>query len=381
MLQERASSVHRLRSAGEYSRQARKSRREVGGVSGERRRQTRTMEEARALEEGFDPGRNALKYRCPAAAHGFACEGRAACERMGGGQAGRYGRVVRIGLDRHDRRIFTPTPYGSPSWKRGYRRRAALERINARPDRSFEFEQHFIRGLPRMRARVGLALSVMMALALGHVRAGCPERMRSLYGPVPPAFAGAGSGPTPADRLVPPQILPVRSRGPEPAPAKAGGLARARRPRRRILPFQGRLMRGFPALVEVDRAPSRRLQRPRPPGGAARRRERPTAHMPRCLRELALEALLTYPWPMFTVERFVGAGKAWHPSRFGSDRNGQMTKSPPPPPPPPPPAADVARGWVSIRETRSVDPYISKDQGATSGDTRPPAPSLRRANA
>ena len=139
---------------------------------------------------GFDSGRNALKYRCPAAAHGFACEGRAACERMGGGQPGQYGRVVRIGLDQHDQRIFTPAPYGSPAWKRGYRRRAALERINARVDRSFEFEQHFIRGLSRMRTRVGLALSVMMALALGQVRAGRPGRMRSLYGPVPWADTG-----------------------------------------------------------------------------------------------------------------------------------------------------------------------------------------------
>ena len=68
-------------------------------------------------------------------------------------------------------------------------------------DRSFEFEQHFPRGLSRMRTRVGLALAVMMALASGQVRAGRPERMRSLYGPAPPAFAGAGSGPTPADRL------------------------------------------------------------------------------------------------------------------------------------------------------------------------------------
>ena len=47
-----------------------------------------------------------------------------------------------------DRFIFTP--YGSPSWKRGYRRRTALERINARLDRSFEFEQPFIRGLSRI---------------------------------------------------------------------------------------------------------------------------------------------------------------------------------------------------------------------------------------
>ena len=42
-----------------------------------------------------------------------------------------------------------------------------------------------------MRTRVGLALSVMMALAFGQARAGRPERMRSLYGPVPSAFAGA----------------------------------------------------------------------------------------------------------------------------------------------------------------------------------------------
>ena len=121
---------------------------------------------------GFDSGRNALKHRCPAAAHDFACEGREACERMGGGQPGQYGRVVRIVLDRHDRRIFTPAPYGSPVWKRGYRRRTALERINARVNRSFELEQHFIRRLSRMRTRVGLALSVMMALALGRAPAG-----------------------------------------------------------------------------------------------------------------------------------------------------------------------------------------------------------------
>ena len=39
-----------------------------------------------------------------------------------------------------------------------------------------------------MRTRVGLTLSVMMALALGQVRAGRRERMRSLYGSVPPRF-------------------------------------------------------------------------------------------------------------------------------------------------------------------------------------------------
>ena len=36
-----------------------------------------------------------------------------------------------------------------------------------------------------MKARVGLALAVMMALALGQVRAGHAGRMRSLVGAVP----------------------------------------------------------------------------------------------------------------------------------------------------------------------------------------------------
>ena len=85
----------------------------------------------------------------------------------------------------HDRRIFTPTPWGSPSWRRGYNRRSAMERINSRIDQGFGFETHYIRGLAKMKTRVGLALAVMMALALGQARAGHAERMRSLVGPVP----------------------------------------------------------------------------------------------------------------------------------------------------------------------------------------------------
>jgi hypothetical protein len=32
---------------------------------------------------------------------------------------------VHIDLDSHDRRIFVPTPHGSPSWERGYNCRSA----------------------------------------------------------------------------------------------------------------------------------------------------------------------------------------------------------------------------------------------------------------
>jgi hypothetical protein len=56
-----------------------------------------------------------------------------------------------------------------------------LERIN----NSFGFERHFIRGKAKMTMRAGLALAVMMALAVGHIRVGRPECMRSLV-------AGAG---------------------------------------------------------------------------------------------------------------------------------------------------------------------------------------------
>ena len=140
--------------------------------------------------QGFEAKRGTLKYRCPAAAYGFTCAGQPRCYRAAGTQAGAYGRIVRIALADQDRRIFTPTPHSSPSWKRGYRRRSALERIYSRLDNDFGFERHFLRGRSRVRARVGLALTVMMALALAQARAGRRQRMRSLVGAVP--FADTG---------------------------------------------------------------------------------------------------------------------------------------------------------------------------------------------
>ena len=128
---------------------------------------------------GFESDRCSLKYRCPAAVFGLSCKGWAKCHGDAGCVTNGYGRVVRVPLER-DRRIFTPTPRGSLSWKRSYGRRVAVERINSRIDNSFGFERHFIRGKARMTARAGLALAVMMALAVGHVKAGRPECMRSL---------------------------------------------------------------------------------------------------------------------------------------------------------------------------------------------------------
>ena len=119
------------------------------------------------------------------AAFGFDCTGSEACHRADGVKPREYSRIVRIDLDSHDRRIFTPMPWGSPSWRRGYNRCLAIESIYDRLDNSFNFETHCIRGLATMKSRVGLALAVMLALALAQMRAGHAERMRSLLGAVP----------------------------------------------------------------------------------------------------------------------------------------------------------------------------------------------------
>jgi predicted outer membrane lipoprotein len=92
---------------------------------------------------------------------------------------------VRINIAQQDRRTFAPTSNDSPSWRRGYHRRSALERINNRIDPSFGFERHFIRGQAKMQTRVGLALAVMTAMALRHVKAGRTKQVRSLVRPLP----------------------------------------------------------------------------------------------------------------------------------------------------------------------------------------------------
>ena len=69
-----------------------------------------------------------------------------------------------------DRRIFTPVARSSYAWEREYKKRTAVERVNSRLDVSFGFEKHFIRGQKKMEIRVGLALCVMLAMAVGRIK-------------------------------------------------------------------------------------------------------------------------------------------------------------------------------------------------------------------
>ena len=62
---------------------------------------------------------------------------------------------------------------------------AADFRVNSRLDVSFMLEVHFIRGLSKMRLRVGIALIIMLALVYGAVTAGAKNQMRSLVRKIP----------------------------------------------------------------------------------------------------------------------------------------------------------------------------------------------------
>jgi len=122
---------------------------------------------------GFEKDRGTLKYRCPAAVYGYECAERGTCSWTD------YGRVLRVPLG-WDRRRFVPVPRSTYKWKRLYRGRTAVERVNSRLDVSFGFERHFIRGMKKMKVRVGIALVVMLSMALGSIQMGEPQRMRSL---------------------------------------------------------------------------------------------------------------------------------------------------------------------------------------------------------
>lgn len=128
---------------------------------------------------GFEADRRTLKFRCPAAAFGAACENRAACACRPQVREGQWGRVARVPLER-DRRLFLPIHRHSRGFVEGYKKRTAVERVNSRLDQVYGFERHFIRGLRKVRLRLDLSLIVMLATAVEWVEAGRVENVRSL---------------------------------------------------------------------------------------------------------------------------------------------------------------------------------------------------------
>jgi len=109
---------------------------------------------------GFEKDRNTLKKLCPAKQYGIICQGQEICP---------VAQVLRIPLS-GDRRIFTPIDRVSYKWEKEYYKRTSVEQVNSRLDVSFGFELHTIRGMAKMKLRCGLALCVMLVMAVRRIK-------------------------------------------------------------------------------------------------------------------------------------------------------------------------------------------------------------------
>lgn len=126
---------------------------------------------------GFESDRKdhgTLKKLCPAKQYGIECKYMDKCQVKQG---------IRIDISQ-DQRVFCPIDRASYKWTRQYKDRTAVERVNSRLDVSFGFENHYIRGIKKMKIKCGIALCVMLAMALGRTKENQADKMRSLVGSV-----------------------------------------------------------------------------------------------------------------------------------------------------------------------------------------------------
>ena len=88
------------------------------------------------------------------------------------------GKIYKIYIS-YDERVFLPIARDSDKFKRVYKGRTAVERLNGRLDRDYMFEEHCIRGLKKMALMVGLSMIIMNGMAVGKLKNG-KEKIRSL---------------------------------------------------------------------------------------------------------------------------------------------------------------------------------------------------------
>lgn len=85
-------------------------------------------------------------------------------------------RIFRIPL-KTDPRIFTKVARNSKKWKRLYKKRTSIERVNGRIDRDFRFEKHTIRGLKKMKMFLTITFITQLALAKSKIESGITKRL------------------------------------------------------------------------------------------------------------------------------------------------------------------------------------------------------------
>lgn len=111
-----------------------------------------------------------LKYRCPQqATHRFCClqdhKGTDRCS------LSPYGLVVKLDM-KDDPRRYVPVPRETMQWERLYKTRTAIERLNSRLKENLLLDDLKVRGLPKVKVRIGLNLLVMLAIAVGMAERG-----------------------------------------------------------------------------------------------------------------------------------------------------------------------------------------------------------------
>jgi hypothetical protein len=128
--------------------------------------------------QGYEEDRTALKFRCPAACMGIECKNKEACRGMIKDKG--YGRTVRVKLE-NDRRLFNPAYYHSRTFTDEYKKRTSIERLFYRVDHLYGFEKHTISGEGRIQMHLALSMIAMLATALGFIKEGKVDKIRSRF--------------------------------------------------------------------------------------------------------------------------------------------------------------------------------------------------------
>lgn len=108
------------------------------------------------INDGFEKGRMSQRKKCPALAYGQVCAGRDLCE---------IPSVLRIPVLSNPRR-FPPYARDSYKWKRLYRERTAVERVNSRLDSGLGLGDKKVRSSKKQELFVVGGLLIMMGQAV-----------------------------------------------------------------------------------------------------------------------------------------------------------------------------------------------------------------------
>lgn len=103
---------------------------------------------------------NYLKYRCPDAVGKAKCQSRFRCTNTA------YGYVLKLPIMQDPRR-HPPVPRETKKWRRLYKLRTSVERVNSRVKGLLGLDRITLRGIAKVTVRSLLSLLVMLAAAVG----------------------------------------------------------------------------------------------------------------------------------------------------------------------------------------------------------------------